>query len=100
MPPTPDDAGSPPAQRAIRSVLAVGVVLSFSHIYVVQPILPLIGADLGVGADRASLAVTSTLVASRSPTWPGGRWRTAGDANRSWCSARWHWPCRPRSSRP
>lgn len=60
---TPDDAGSPAAQRATRSVLAAGVVLSFSHIYVVQPILPLIGADLGVGADRASLAVTSTLVA-------------------------------------
>lgn len=63
VPHTPEDAGSPPAQRATRSVLAAGIVLSFSHIYVVQPILPLIGADLGVGADRASLAVTATLVA-------------------------------------
>lgn len=50
----------PPDRQYRRALLALGAtgIAAFAMVYVVQPLLPLVSADLGVNATRASLLVS------------------------------------------
>ncbi len=49
-------------RRALLALLATGIA-AFAMVYVVQPLLPLVSAELGVNATRASLLVSVTTFA-------------------------------------
>lgn len=63
--PQPAAAGLRPQDPQYRqALLALGAtgVAAFAMVYVVQPLLPLVSAELGVGATRASLLVSASTL--------------------------------------
>jgi YNFM family putative membrane transporter len=55
-------AASPPADRE-RVALYAGTIAAYADMYVTQSILPLLAAELGVGAARAGLTVSAVVLA-------------------------------------
>ncbi|WP_413452964.1 MFS transporter [Georgenia phoenicis] len=74
--PQPAAAGlrpqDPQYRRALLALGATGVA-AFAMVYVVQPLLPLVSAELGVGATRASLLVSASTLGIAAAVLPLAR---------------------------